>query len=117
MYSVYRKHRILKVILLTLGLVAGSFIVTPAINLAKGRKIEASSLIGNYAFGIDHQVVIYNPSVGKMVSEDVTVQFFYTFENGVISCDSENLSWEMRSLGDGNIFNCFDNYFLLRGEQ
>lgn len=117
MFGVFKKHRILKLIGLTFGLFLLWYLVSPAIDMIRGQDVQITELVGTYAYGTDHVVEFYTETIGKMVSEGVPTEFMYTFDKGIISCHSvgdDPQEWEMRTLSNGAIFNCYDSTYLFK---
>ena len=114
MFDVFRRHRKLKLAGITLGLLLAWFLAKPAIDMANGQNVEQSSLVGSYANTAEHQVMIYDQEVGRLISENTTEDFFYTSKQGVLECRSLYFDFKIRVLGDGSLFNGYDNTYLYR---
>ena len=114
MFDVFKRHRKLKLAGITLGLLLAWFLAKPAIDMADGQNVDQSNLIGSYANTADHQVMIYDQEVGRLVSENTSEDFFYTYKQGVLECRSLYFDFKIRVLGDGSLFNGYDNTYLYR---
>ncbi len=114
MFSVFRRHRKLKLLGLALGLLLVWFAAKPAADLINGQNADPASLVGNYANTSEHQIVIYDGKLGRMVSEDVSADFLYSFEDGILDCNAVDFSFQIRVLGNGNLWNCYDGTYLYR---
>lgn len=114
MYDVFRKNRGLKILLVLVLTLVGSYLLYPAINLIKGRRIEEASLIGSYSSGEGHQVVIYPESLGRLVSPGHAEDFSFSYLEGTIYCNGEETVWTMKALGDGNIYSLYDHTYLYK---
>ena len=114
MFDVFRRHRKLKLAGFTLGLLLAWFLAKPAIDMANGQNVDQSSLVGSYANTAEHQVMIYDQEVGRLISENTTEDFFYTYKQGVLECRSLYFDFKIRVLGDGSLFNGYDNTYLYR---
>lgn len=114
MYSVFRKNRGLKLLTLAIVALIAWFLLTPAISLIEGREADETSLIGSYASGREHQVVIYPESLGRMVSSGHSEDFRFSYSEGTLSCNGEESSWTMKVLEGGNLYNCYDGTYLYK---
>lgn len=114
MFGVYKKHRILKISLISLSLILLWFLVSPAVGLIQGQKVTIENAIGTYVYGVDHWVDLITTEYGKMVSNEKTIMFEYTYEKGLFTCTSLEETWNMRYLSNDSIFNCYDNTYLFK---
>lgn len=114
MYSVYKKHRKLKLLGLSLGLLLAWCLAKPAADMIAGQNVQADSLVGSYANTSEHQVTLYEDGVGTMVSNGESIDFFYSYSMGRVDCQSEDGAFQMRVLGNGNLWNCYDRSYLYR---
>ena len=114
MNDVFRRHRKLKLVGMTLGLLLAWYAAKPAIDMANGQSKEPKDLIGSYANTSEHQVMIYDEEVGRLVSENTSEDFFYTYKQGVLECRSLYFDFKIRVLGDGSLWNGYDNTYLYR---
>lgn len=119
MFAVFKKHRILKVVGIAFGLFLLWYIASPMIDLIQGQSVEHIDLLGSYVYGTEHYVDIITEKLGKMVSENTTIEFAYTYDKGLLTCYEvidETNSWDMRVIGQDAIFNCYDSTYLFRKE-
>jgi hypothetical protein len=114
MYDVFKKHRTLKLVGLTVGLFLLWFLAKPAYDLISGRSYEVSSLTGTYANGKEHQVTILEEGIGKMVAGSISEDFFFKYSEGTLSCEGTNYVWGMKVLGDGSLWNEYDSSYLFK---
>ena len=117
MFDVFKKHRKLKLLGLTLGLLLAWFAIKPAADIINGQSVDESSLVGSYANTAEHQIVLREDGIGSMVSGTVTESFFYEYSYGVIECQGLQHSFQVRVLGNGNLWNRFDGTYLYRRTQ
>lgn len=114
MFGVFKKHRILKITLLICGFFLAWYLVSPMVDMINGQSVAIENAIGTYAYGVDHWVDLITTSYGKMVSNDQTINFNYTYDKGLFICESNEHTWEMRYLSSNSIFNCYDQTYLFK---
>ena len=119
MFSLFKRHRILKLGGIAIGLFLLWYLLSPMVDLIKGMDVAPEALIGNYAYGVDHYVELITEKLGKMTSEETVIEFSYTYDKGLISCSSndEETTWTMRCVSDNAIFNGYDSSYLFRVES
>ena len=85
-------------------------------DLIKGMDMSSEEIVGNYAYGLEHYVELITDRVGKMTSEDVVIEFNYTYDKGLLTCCSldEETSWTMRCVSDNALFNGYDSTYLFK---
>ena len=114
MFDVFKRHRKLKLAGIAFGLLLAWYAAKPAIDMANGQNVDPESLIGSYANTSEHQVMIYDGEVGRLISENTFEDFFYNYIQGVLECRSLYFDFKIRVLGDGSLFNGYDNTYLYR---
>lgn len=114
MYPSMTKHKVAKILVLILIGVAIGFFLRPAINLIGGVNVPLSSLIGDYANGISHQLYIYEDGVGRSVHEGRGSDFFYSYYQGRFECRGMDGDFSMRALQDGGIYDLSSNIYFVR---
>ncbi len=114
MFDVFKRHRRTKLAGITLGLLLVWYAAKPVIDMANGQNVDQSSLIGSYANTSEHQVVIYDGEVGHLVSENTYEDFYYTYKEGVMECRTLYFDFRIRVLGDGSLYNGYDETYLYR---
>ena len=88
MFSLFKRHRILKLGGIAIGLFLLWYLLSPMVDLIKGMDIAPEDLIGNYAYGVDHYVELITEKLGKMTSEETVIEFngthpFYYDPSGI----------------------------------
>ena len=116
MFALFKKHRILKLVGIAFGLFLLWFLLSPMVDMIKGQDLTNEQIIGSYIYGSSHYVELYTVRIGKMVSEEVTIEFTYTYDKGVLECQGydEETTWKMRAISDNAIFNGYDSTYLFK---
>lgn len=119
MFALFKKHRILKLVGIAIGLFLLWFLVSPIIDIVKGQDLTLDQLQGSYIYGDTHYVEFFTERFGKMVSEEVTIEFTYTYDKGIVNClsDDKETSWTMRAISDNALFNNYDYTYLFKRDM
>lgn len=119
MFALFKRHRILKLGGIAIGLFLLWYLISPMMDLVKGMDMSSEEIVGNYAYGLEHYVELITDRVGKMTSEDVVIEFNYTYDKGLLDCVSldEETSWTMRCVSDNALFNGYDSTYLFKIEN
>ena len=119
MFQLFKKHRILKLGGLTVGLFLLWYLISPFADLIKGMDVEVIDLIGSYAYGSEHYVELLTDQLGKMTSKESVIEFNYTYDKGLLTCISldEETNWTMRAVSDNALFNNYDSTYLFKVNQ
>ena len=119
MFSLFKRHRILKLSGIAIGLFLLWYFLSPMIDLIKGMDVKSEALVGNYAYGVDHYVELITDRIGKMTSKDIVIEFNYTYDKGLLNCTSldEETIWTMRCVSDNALYNGYDSSYLFRIED
>ena len=118
MFGVFKKHRILKLAGLFLGLFLLWYLVSPVIDIVKGQSVPLTEIVGSYAYGVDHWIDFYTTECGKMVSSGESIMFSYEYDKGTIHCTEyeTDRSWDIKVLSTDSIYNCYDKTYLFKRE-
>ena len=119
MFALFKRHRILKLGGIAIGLFLLWYLISPMMDLVKGMDVKPEDVVGNYAYGVDHYVELITDRVGKMTSKEVVIEFNYTYDKGLLSCSSidEETSWNMRCVSDNALYNGYDSTYLFKIEN
>lgn len=116
MYESFRKWRGLKILGLFFGIILAYILLAPACALVNGQKVPLESLIGRFANQYD-AITIENDTKGIMETADGEVyEFVYHYSQGNLSCESGDLSWDVRVLSEDRIYNHYNDVYLIRSE-
>ena len=116
MFSLFKRHRILKLGGIAIGLFLLWYFISPMMDLIKGMDMTSEEIVGNYANGLDHYVELITDKIGKMTSKETIIEFTYTYDKGLLECSSlnEEESWTMRCVSDNALFNGYDSTYLFK---
>ena len=119
MFALFKRHRILKLGGIAIGLFLLWYLISPMMDLVKGMDVKPEDVVGNYAYGVDHYVELITDRVGKMTSKEVVIEFNYTYDKGLLSCSSidEETTWNMRCVSDNALYNGYDSIYLFKIEN
>ena len=119
MFAIFKKHRILKLVGIAFGLFLLWYLLSPMADMIRGQDLTNEEIIGSYIYGSSHYVEIYTVKIGKMVSEEVTIEFTYTYDKGIVNClsDDKETSWTMRAISDNALFNNYDSTYLFKRDM
>ena len=104
MFALFKRHRILKLGGITIGLFLLWYLISPMMDLIKGMDMSSEEITDR---------------VGKMTSKEVVIEFNYTYDKGLLSCSSidEETTWNMRCVSDNALYNGYDSTYLFKIEN
>ena len=117
-YELFKRHRLIKLLGLLVGLVLLSYLIYGFSSLYSSRSLGVESWIGFYAHGSTHQVILFKNGLGHLVSDEASFGFRYSYDYGSFHCEGEDgQSWEMKGVSKTNLYSLYDHTFLYRQED
>ena len=116
MFALFKRHRILKLGGIAIGLFLLWYLISPMMDLIKGMDMSSEDIVGNYAYGVEHYVELFTDKIGKMTSKETIIEFNYTYDKGLLTCTSidEETNWTMRCVSDNGLYNSYDSTYLFK---